>query len=642
MKRQLSVLFLALLIAVTFGAGQAMATVSVSPGTIGDVLMFSLYDVRDDVNLKTTAWDNFLVIENTSGNWTAVHLRFRAYKKSIEVWDHVILLSPYDLFWLDIKRVNDPEDDHYQEVLIWSDDYNTLQNSGLTYSDGERFRDYLSTDLMVACGYPDDPVETQHGEIEVIGLWSLEIPDDGDGNLATKPNGVEDVHDLSNVVGNVYEGYKVDGITEEGYDVINVYDVMYALFYEFTGKYWDPLIHIDKWWDAGWETYDDAQVLINRFEAPYRHYYDNTREALDCGNILTGAFEMGDIGNGRYELQNFVVLQDFRTSSEGWTSGTTDFHRDQYGGGEIVFPPTVMNNDIGIATYTNKFSGVEDDPLAYYLNESWSSTVGPGLRDGDDTYANNAGGDVQYFNDIYSLDDVENALGKTNLWFHYFNDCFGFGYDTIVSMSFPTKHYHWFFCEPDLWAGGGTVNGNWPWWKDSLSEDPIPLGDPQGYLGRITNLRKNIAYYFDFEYSNGEVKADSRIWNDDERLFESKDGASGSPNSWNQVVIPHEVNSITVGECGGILSLCNPIYELENVKFELGHFNIQNIRLMNGMRGFHFDDGDHYMYKRGSGTPYPMYPVGGIVFLNYTDTFSVVRSCLTNWHYDPFFPLEIR
>jgi hypothetical protein len=624
MKRKLSVILLALSIAITFGAGQAMATVSVSQGTIGDVLMFSLYDVRDN-DLRTTAWDNFLVIENTSGNWTAVQLRFRAYKKSIEVWDHVILLSPYDMFWLDIVR-----DAATDEVKIWSNDYNTLQNSGLTYSPTEPFVDYLDTTLMVACGYPDDPVETQHGEIEVIGLWSLEIPDDGDGDLATLPNGNEDTHNLSQVVRNTYEGYKVDGVTPEG-SAINVYDVMYALFYEFTGDAWDPLIpQLEVDWNAGWETYNDAQVVINEGEAPDRAF-NNERLALDCGNILTGAFEMGDIGNGRYELQNFVVLQDFRTDDS--TTGTTDFHRDQYGGGEIVYPPTVMSSSIEIATYTDKFSGVFDTPLAYYLNESWSSTVGPGLRDGDDIKGVNAGGGVQYFNDIYSLDDVENALGKSNLWFHYFNDCFGFGYDTIVSMSFPTKHYHWFFCEPDLWAGSATVNGNWPWWEDSL------CGDAQGYLTRITNLRKNIEYYFYFEYNNGEVKADSRIWNDDEVLFESKLGAPFSPNSWDQVIIPHEVNSITVGECDGILSLCNPIDALAGVPFDLGHFNIHNIRLMNGMRGHHFDAGDHDMYKPGTALPYPIYPVGGIVFLNYTAGFDIVRSCLTNWHYVPDYPL---
>lgn len=630
MKRKLSVLFLALAIALTFGAGQARAAVEVSPGTIGDVLLFSLYDVREDINLRTDFWDNFLVIENTSGNWTAVHLRFRAYKKSIEVWDHVILLSPYDMFWLDIIRVSDPADPNYQKVKIWSHDFNTLQNSGLTYGPAEPFEDYLSTDLMVACGYDDDPIETQHGEVEVIGLWSLEIP---------AVFGAEDTHDLSDVVRDVYQGYMLDGVTPEGV-AINVYDVMYALFYEFDPDtpQESPLPNTDLFWNAGWETYTDAEVHINEWEA-----VSLTRTALDCGNILTGAFEMGDIGNGRYELQNFVVLRDFRRHFEAWTDGITYIHRDRWGGGEIVFPPTVMSTDIAIATYSQKFSGVVDNPAAYYLNESWSSTSGPGLRDGDHIKGANALYPVHGFNDIWSLDDVESALGKSNLWFHYFNDWdpgeFGIGYDTIVSMSFPTKHYHWWFCEDVVWDGIDTTDGNWPWWDDYLS-----TGDPQGYLTRITNLRKNIAYDFDYYYSNGEIKANSRIWNADEVLFRAKGSATGSPVSWEQVIIPHEVNAIKVevppiGEPDGLLSLRNPIEELIGVPFELGHFNISNIRLMNGMRGSHFLPGLHPMYRPGTGIPYPMYPVGGIVFLNYSADYSIVRSCLTNWHYVPDYPL---
>lgn len=635
MKRKLSVLFLALSIALTFGAGQAMADrgVSVSPGTIGDVLLFSLYDVRDDLNLRTDAWDNFLVVENISGNWTAVHLRFRAYKKSIEVWDHVILLSPYDMFWLDMVRVkpgDEPGDPNVDKVKIWSDDFNTLQNSGLTYAADERFVDYLSTDLMVACGYPDDPIETQHGEVEVIGLWSLDIPDDVDGNPATLPNGVEDTHNLSEVVRDLYQGYELDGDTLEEAGVINVYDVMYGLFYELEDGA-DPLPNIDASWNAGWETYQDALVLINGCEAGDHGgaCVGTPRLALDCPNVLTGAFEMGDIGNGRYELQNFVVLQDFRTDTVDWPfidPWLSVIHRDHWGGGEIVFPPTVMNKNINIATYSQKFLPVFDNPAAYYLNESWSSTSGPGLRDGDHIKGFNAGFPVQGFNDIWSLDDVESALGKSNLWFHFFNDCFGHGYDTIVSMSFPTKHYHWWFCEDVIWDGLHTTEGNWPWWDDWVS------GDPQGYLTRIDNLRKNIAFNFDFHYNNGEVKADSRIWNDDEELYTPFGGAAGSPVSWEQVIIPHEVNAIQVGDAG-LLDLG------DEPQFKLGHFNISNIRLMNGMRGRHFLPGVHPMYRPDAGIPYPMYPVGGIVFLNYTANYLTVRSCLTNWHYVPDIPL---
>ena len=641
---------MAISMCLTFAITQANAKVAVSQGTIGDVLMFSLYDVREDP-LRTQFWENFLVIENTSGAWTACHIRFRGYEKSIEVWDRVILLSPYDVFWLDLVR--DPATD---QVKIWSTDSNTLMNSGLTYAEGEKFEDYFKTDLMVECGYPDDPVETQHGEVEVIGLWSLEIPDDGDGNPATLPNGVEDTHDLSEVVRDLYQGYKLDGVTPEG-AVINVYDVMYALFYEFdpfgTAQQpcecrQPPLPNTDFFWDAGWETYDDSEVWINQCEAVQVQGCCNcdplfTRMAFDCDNILTGAYEMGDIGNGRYELQNFVVLRDFRTDDPNWTAGPSDFHRDQWHNGEIVFPPTVMSTDINIATYSQRFDGfdVVDDPLAYYLNESWSSTTGPGLRDGDDDYAVNADWPVQAFNNIWSLDDVEGALGKTDLWFHYFNDWNpgklpGLEYDTIVSMSFPTKHYHYWFWDASWMVNLNADWGNWPWWEDDLSID-----DPQGYLTRITNLRKNIAYDFDYYYSNGEVKADSRIWNENEVLFHAKGSATGSPVSWEQVIIPHEVNAIKVevppiGEPDGLLSLRDPIDELIGVPFELGHFNISNIRLMNGMRGVWL--GDHLIYNvPGAGTPYSLYPVGGVVFLNCEA--AIVRSCLSNWHYklpDPF------
>jgi len=535
MKRKWLVLLLALTMGLTMGMGNAVAQVEVSAGTIGDALLFSLYDVRDVTNMRSDAWENFMVIENTSGNWTACHLRFRAYKKSIEVWDHVILLSPYDMFWLDILR-----DPATEQVKIWSDDYSTLRNSALIWGADARFEDYLSTDLMVACGFPDDPVETQHGEIEVIGLWSLSIP----GGAA------EDTHDLTEVVRDLWNGFQLDGVTPEPAGSINVNDVQYGLFYEFDPQdTTDPLTaavtsacqqdpFVDPgFWGPGWELYADAEVLINSCEAPQQlcpgtpnTCYGIPRMALDCGNVLTGAFEMGDIGNGRYELQNFVVLRNFRTNEAGWTTGVSAFHRDQYGGGEIVYPPTVMSTDIAIAAYSQKYLPVTDDPDAYYLNESWTSTGGPGLRDGDDFFSVNAGAPVDAFNDIWSLDDVENALGKAAIWFHYFNDwdpgAMGIGYDTIVSMSFPTKHYHYFFFEP-YWMSIAPNDGNWPYWDDGLNS-----GDPQTYLTRITILRAGIAELFDDFYGNGVIKADSKIWDDDENLYIPPGGSSTSPVTW--------------------------------------------------------------------------------------------------------------
>jgi len=404
MKKKWLALCFALIMGLTIGGGQAVAEIMVSPGTIGDVLIFSLYDVREDRNFRTANWDNFLVVENTSGKWTAVHLRFRAYKKSIEVWDHVILLSPYDLFWADLYRTPGGG------VTIWSNDENTLRNSGLYYgtpaAPGRLWEDNFKTDLMVACGFPDELSETEWGEVEVIGLWSLEVPVKDPFNPSVLPNGTEDTHVLSEVVRDVYQdAYEFN----EGIDTVNVYDVMFAGYYEFdpfatvfptvrTCEQ-DPQPNTDQFWNAGWETYQDDEVLINECEAPQSFECAATgncdgipRLLIDCGNWLTGAFEMGDVGNGRYELQNFVVLRDFRTDLEDWTGGrleeTNGLHRDRFGGGEIVFPPTVMSTDMAVAAYTGfpadgRFSGAVTDIPAYYLNESWTSTYGPGLRDGD-------------------------------------------------------------------------------------------------------------------------------------------------------------------------------------------------------------------------------------------------------------------
>jgi len=634
MKKKWLALLFALIMGLTIGVSQASAEIMISPGTIGDVLLFSLYDVREDPNFRTESWDNFLVIENTSGNWTAVTLRFRAYKKSIEVWDHVILLSPYDMFWADLLRTPGGG------VTIWSNDENTLRNSGLLYEIPPGFRmweDTFKTDLMVACGFDDDLAETEMGEVEVIGLFSLESP------------GGEDTHNLAEVVRDVYQD-NYEALM--GYNVVNVYDVQYAGYYEFdpigdgdNPPFIDecrqaPQPNTDTWWNPGWERYIDAEVWINECEAPQgiNCAFDGlcdgtTRMLIDCPNVLTGAFEMGDVGNGRYELQNFTVLQDFRTDQvdqQGvpWAAGRTGelngFHRDRYGSGEIVFPPTVMSTDINEATYTGFpadgiFTPVANTNIpAYYLNESWSSQQSAGLRDGDNVMALNSPL-CPPFNNIWSLDDVENALAKTSVWFHYFDDFLyditGFGYITDLSVSFPTKHYHWFF---ELW----------PWWQV-----PYPDEQPSTYADYIIQYREKIADVFDFAFDNGRIVADSAIWNDNEDLYDPPPSSGPSPITHENVVIPHEVNYIRVGEPG--LLYIDPA-----LGFDIGHFRIDNIRTTNGLRGLGFGPGDHPIYRPNTAVDYSIYPVGAVTFLNYAAVSpgvplpgGLVRSTLSNWHY---------
>lgn len=651
MKKKWLALLFALIMGLSIGMSQASAEIMVSPGTIGDVLLFSLYDVREDDNFRTAFWDNFLVIENTSGNWTAVHLRFRAYKKSIEVWDHVILLSPYDMFWADLFRTQGGG------VTIWSNDNNTLMNSGLCYDDGSGFcppnpngrlwEDNFKTDLIEACGFDPLLSETEWGEVEVIGLWALDSP------------GAEDTHVLKEVVRDLYQdAYEFNnGIV----GAVNVYDVMYGLYYEFdpfdtvfpsiSECNQDPQPNTDEFWNPGWETYVDAEVWINECEAPQSfecwqtgNCDGTTRMAIDCGNVLSGAFEMGDVGNGRYELQNFTVLRDFRTDEEGWEEGRTDeengLHRDRFGGGEIVFPPTVMSTNIYVATYTGFpadgiFTPVVNTNIpAYYLNESWSSTYGPGLRDGDNVLAINSPL-VAPFNNIWSLDDVENALAKTSVWFHYFYDflytpgVWDFRYITDVSISFPTKHYHWFF---ELW----------PWWQV-----PYPNQQPTTYGDYIIQEREKIADVFEFVFDNGRVLADSRIWNDNEDLYIPPPGSGPSPITHPNVVIPHEVNYIRVQKAdpAGLLYI-DPALD----GYTIGHFQISNIRTTTGMRWLGFQDpGDHPIYRPISGTlDYPLYPVGAVTFMNYHadgagDPDGLIRSTLSNWHYvwASMHPLEL-
>lgn len=645
MKKKWLALLFALIMGLTIGVSQASAEIMISPGTIGDVLLFSLYDVREDADFRTDYWDNFLVIENTSGNWTAVHLRFRAYKKSIEVWDHVILLSPYDMFWADIHRTAGTGG-----VTIWSDDENTLRNSGLYYGtpapSGHLWEDNFKTDLMVACGFADDLAETEYGEIEVIGLWSLSVPVADPGDLTKLPNGVEDTHTLSDVVRDLYNGTLPDVTTPEPVGTVNVYDLMFGLYYEWAPPYappaWygcstSPLDHSDTAWNAGWETYLNANVLINACEAPQIFCSNNVacdgveREALDCGNILTGAFEMGDVGNGRYELQNFVVLRDFRTDTvDGRGEINNGFHLDRFGGGEIVFPPTVMSNVMSVATYTRnpitgaadgRFSGAVTNIPAYYLNSTWTSTYGAGLNHGDNVIALNSPV-VAPFNNIWSLDDVENAIAKTSVWFHYFNDflytpgVWDYRYITDISVSFPTKHFHWFF-------------NLWPWWQQFYAAET-----PSEYFDDVTQYRRLIANNFEEFFDNGRIYADSKIWDDNEDLYTPDPITGPSPITHENVIIPHEVNYIRVQETDpdGLLYI-DPTED-----YTIGHFQILNIRVANGMRNIGFGPGMHPIYRPTIAMDYALYPVGAVTFLNFAVDATgapngLIRSTLSNWHY---------
>ena len=201
MKKLFTIIALLLLVpGLAFSSNPKM---SVPHGGAGDLLMFPLYDLRssDEVEGRSDGWQNEMIIENTSGLWTACHLRFRSWRTSAEVYDHVILLSPYDAFYLTMERIEDGR------VQLHSDDTQTLLNSGLIYS-GTTWTEYLSTVLLEQIGTTGDlNAELQAGHIEIIGLFQL-MPHNGTSppwelnDLAD-----EDTHDINKIVDNVYNNY---------------------------------------------------------------------------------------------------------------------------------------------------------------------------------------------------------------------------------------------------------------------------------------------------------------------------------------------------------------------------------------------------------------------------------------------------
>lgn len=480
----------------------------VTRGGIGDVLLYDLFDVRPVPDLRTDFWQNYFVIENTSGAWTAVHLRFRSWKKSIEIWDHVILLSPRDVFWAVIQRAtvagqtNDGEDYAVGDVIIWSTDEETLLNSGLMYPPDTIWTDIFRTDLIVENGFADEQSAIQAGYVEVIGLWQLQVP-------LVYSQGAEDTHDITDIVGDLF---KDNPNFNTGW--INVYDIMEALWAAWTGGQGTVATQT---WPATMVIGDVLPANAEELGADLER-----RPVMDCGNVLAGALERGDLDTGRYEMGNFVALRDFRTYTNGPTA-----HRDGSPLGAIGFPAQMLQR-----TYT-PFAPSNVNPYnvgqngqympktnnrlfnAYYVNESYSSNVGPGLRDGDNTWQNDSGcppvapfTGIAAFNDIWSLDDVEAVLQSGNLWNHYYNNHNGVDYWSDLVLTFPTKHYHWLF---ELW----------PWWNDGGVADrclnnPAPFYTNSGfdwleYLGRVVTFRGGVQQYLDGIVQNGEIYAYRQI-----------------------------------------------------------------------------------------------------------------------------------
>jgi hypothetical protein len=748
----------------------------------------------------TGTWENFIAIENTSGAWTAFHLRFRAWKKSIEVWDHVILLSPFDVFWMTLAK------DDELGVALYSADTETLLNSALIYSPATDWNSALSGRLLEKNGFCQDEAdddakklclfnEMRTGYIEAIGMFQLEIPHEACPNLPPLPTPpalprpedicTEDTHYLSNVVIN---------LNPLGGSAINVLDVLDALFYAYyptknitppgnlTAQYpigvlpFSSPSNLEVW--AAWPYYNsisigqhaaDADLIPQSVETPLYPRYGR-----DCGNVLAGVVFMTDEDTGRLQMENFIAVRDFRTTSQfdltqpyytysqtppAPLNGNADnvqiagglewTHRDGYHGG-IFYPASVLKWFYGFQINEGEdidrdwvFAGGNPGTFLWpYVGESWASVAGPSLRDGDhfvasgqnwnDNFANpywlpvtglprnfygytrplgalgpppvilsQPGYFVHYLNDIWSLDDLELALQKADIWYTHWTTRFGedkalITTNTDVVLTYPTKHFHWFFADwPIMWywsqAPLNDTTGPGAWrtlmanfndyrgnlikedWNDSPLagykdvEEYDPTGqeaDDDAVQTRVPPFNQTgmtLADWFGdrVTYSNGPIYAEALVYDMDQRLASNGDGTPPPPSPWppspTASTVPHEVNIIRVGSdtdhTGIGLGQAYELLELAgkydpsvvpgiDYPFRKGHFRISMSELRNGQRGYGVWDAgypDANIYATVDGD-YWLPPIGVVIQGNESSgqACNTIRSGMAEWHYLEF------
>jgi hypothetical protein len=667
MVKKLLILFMAVGLCLTFGLGTAKAIPAyTSEGGIGDLLFFPLYDVRPQAD-RTANWQNYITIENTSQMWTAAHLRFRTWRKSIEVYDHIILLSPYDVFYLVVERQADGS------VNLWSRDTQTCINSGLIWADNAPPADTvwttpLQTYLLEQCGFTqaagyDLNEELQAGYVEVIGLWQLSTiapANDAIGNYII-PNPNEDTHVLANVVRDIYN----DGHL----GAINVFDVLEALFWDRNNApgagIYAGLPAQPDWPLHGPPAHQDVVNRVTTIAGAAERGLDLAqRWGIDCQNVLKAEMVMGDATTSQYEMANFFALADFRT--ENWTSaagvGTARqaaLHRDTHNFGAIVFPTDIMFWLPYDRNATAAGAGVGMDP---YINENWATTVGPGIRDGDDWNQTRRGvavagmnnwnvnslaavlPSVAWFNDIWSMDDVERVLMKNRIWYQYFNNAFGANYTTDVNLTWPTKHYHWFFADWTFWNDSDIVPGfanpypfglgAYPWVPTAaFASVNAYWNDVQTYRSaNADRAGQSIAARLLNTYLNGPIEAGVTIWDMDENTAAGGEPPPGSP--WVPTApqrIPHEVNIIRVGAAAGTGTGITEANGVMNTTYDMGQFAIGAITLINGQRFTPL----HPLYDQDGDSveePYLLPPIGVMMFdLRYGTR--DYRSTMAPWDY---------
>jgi hypothetical protein len=222
-------------------------------------------------------------------------------------------------------------------------------------------------------------------------------------------------------------------------------------------------------------------------------------------------------------------------------------HRDGYYGGGIFFPASITDWYYEVAgIYTG---GAAHLYYWYYVNQDWSTAAGPTLRDGNDLFGlnfndvnpenpeqvpphglnpqynpmvpyyglsrpwplnlfaglaitNPAYSYVHYVNDIWSLDDLEAALAKFEIWYTHLRTRVDTdpepkpkgNIDTDVVLTYPTKHDHFFFTD-------------WPFMFASWWEGNCPVEDPTaGEFGHVVDTNAVRSFWANLLVYRGDGK----------------------------------------------------------------------------------------------------------------------------------------
>ncbi|VBB41989.1 exported hypothetical protein [uncultured Desulfatiglans sp.] len=492
--------FLVLLLAVGFAAGNAMAT-SYDPigkagipmtapptpmlwnhGNMGDALFGELYrgvslDEVGDLNFVT-----FFTIENTSNYWVAAHVRLRAGRYSIEVKDFPILLSPRDVFWMQYQPVF--ENGELVDIVLWSADTKTLKYSGLVpwaAPDGTTWTKSLDTGLLeqfskmrASYGWTEQSdlwLETTQGHVEVFGLFAFRA----------SPAAVE---------GNTVQG------------------LMGKLYANVAG--------------SANCTEADANAYVT---VDYNGYTDIFFS--DVQNYLMGQVYLGDFSNGVYMGYPMRAIQNFRAQC-------TDFVFDQ------GFPVLADNegpvhrDDIIRGWFSPRgiivYGAYEDDPA--YTDPDWATSFGPTWNDGDDWIHDGHRSHelADLYVQSYSLDEVDDAIIKSDIWGTYFNNTNNDTY-TMAAVTFPTKYLHQFYDILSGLQGGVGQSAIYSYLKGSVGAWPV------GFPADAQNVRQRLDVV---EYAL-EMYVRFGLWDWNERPCRPE----GSP--FPNIRFPWEVTLVPIG-----------------------------------------------------------------------------------------------